>query len=178
VHHWSLADNLTSSIHLWLGLSEFVVGMGIAAGVSHLRYHRIPADCPRCGNSIRPSTQLTAPWFRSVSVPRLSIRQVSFGAPAVSAFKVPNFLTQARDATREWKTPAWAKGKWSGEQAPLLVGAGEAESSHEAYADDYDEDAAAVRPSLDVAPEPQQRTAVEEVVVTRKDKGKSTDSLV
>jgi hypothetical protein len=166
---WIVTKTFDSFIHAWLALRSFVIGTGLSSLFNRVRYRGIPADCPGCGSEIRPATPPTPPWFRSVTVPTLSYRQVSFSVPPV---KVPAIL----GSTKDWKTPAWMKGGTGPESESLIANEDGAEASDAAYRDDYDEDAVAVRPSID-APAAQQTSGstVEEVAVTKKDKGKGTD---
>ena len=59
-------------------------------------------------------------------------------------------LGQVKGAARDWKAPAWLKGRAEPESEPLIANQEGAEDSHEAYWDDSDEDANNVQPSVDV----------------------------
>jgi len=167
-----VADRIASFIHAWLAVREFVAGTGLGGAFTRVRYQGIPADCPGCGVNIRPATPPTPPWFDSVTAPNVPFRQVS----SVPAIKVPAILGQAKGAARDWKAPAWMKGASGPETESLIANQEGGEASQLGYRDDYDEDATNVRPSVDLPPVEEQASAVEEVVVSKKDKkGKGTD---
>ncbi|KAK3685336.1 hypothetical protein B0T22DRAFT_482312 [Podospora appendiculata] len=164
-------------IHLYLAVREFIAGLALHELTQWVAYQTVPADCPHCGNRIRPDALPSIPWYESVSAPQLSLPQFHFTLPAIPrpslhAFKAPEWKIKAP----EWKTPAWLKGRrQEGEYASLFVD--DAEERHGAYRDDPED--SVDEPSSTAAPLPE--PVVEEVVVGKKDtkrgKGSSSPAL-
>lgn len=113
---------------------------------------------------MRPESIETPPWFRKMSVPSFS-----WHGPAFSGATIPGM--SGAKGPRDWKAPAWMRGRQ--DVGPLL--AEDAERNRAPYHDDYDEDAMAVRASVDAPSQSQPSSAVEEVVVGKKDKGKGSE---
>lgn len=152
-------------IHTGLALQELFIGTGLAELAFRVRYQGIPVDCPGCGTNIRPSTPLTPPWFQSVSVPKISYRQIRAGVPVI--------LDRARGIGRDWATPARARGEAGHEGESLIANQEGVETGHGVYRDSYDDDAVNIRGSLDV-PDPEEAggPSAGEVVSRRDSKGK------
>ncbi|KAK3328061.1 hypothetical protein B0T19DRAFT_181916 [Cercophora scortea] len=164
-------------IHLYLAVREFIAGLALHELTQWVAYQTVPADCPHCGNRIRPDALPPIPWYESVSAPQLSLPQFHLTLPAIPrpslpAFKAPEWKIKAP----EWKTPAWLKGRrQEGQYAALFVD--DAEERHGAYRDDPEDSVGG--PSTGAAPLPE--PVVEEVVVGKKDtkrgKGSSSPAL-
>ncbi|KAK1753280.1 hypothetical protein QBC47DRAFT_404637 [Echria macrotheca] len=164
---------LNFTIHAWLALREFAVGVGLVDLIHYLMWHTVPPDCPHCGNQIRPETLKTPPWFRTMSLPAVSL-------PRPSLASVPRMMSGA-SGKHVFKAPAWMTGR-SQDMAPLLAEGAGTTQQHPPFHDEYDEDAEAVRPSLEVAAQESQGSqssqaaeVAEEIVVGKKNKGKGAD---
>ncbi|KAK4235628.1 hypothetical protein C8A03DRAFT_17642 [Achaetomium macrosporum] len=161
-------------IHLYLAAREFVAGLAIPGLVEYTAWRVVPADCPHCGNRLRPDSFPPIPWYETVERPKVSLSQIKFPTvprPSLPSFRAPRFA--ALKGPREWKVPNWMRGR-SQEYASLFVD--EEQSERDRYRDDPDgpfgepsgTTTVVATGSADPAP------VVEEVVVGKKDKkGKS-----
>jgi hypothetical protein len=144
-------------IHLYLALREFVAGLALPGLVEYTAWRLVPADCPHCGNRLRPDSLPPIPWYEAVERPRVTLP--FFGLPRFTGPK----------SGREWKVPNWMRGR-SEENANLFVD--DQQIERDRYRDDPEDPlgepsnttTVIVTGSADPVP------VVEEVVVGKKDK--------
>ncbi|KAK3308355.1 uncharacterized protein B0T15DRAFT_524226 [Chaetomium strumarium] len=152
-------------IHLYLAVREFVAGLAIPGLVEHTAWRLVPADCPHCGNRLRPDSLPPIPWYEAVGRPKVSLSSVS--RPSLPSFSAPKFTWLK--GRREWKVPNWLRGQ-SEEYASLFVD--DQQNERDRYRDDPDgtlgepsrTTTVVATGSADPVP------VVEEVVVGKKDK--------
>ncbi|KAH6626710.1 hypothetical protein B0J18DRAFT_455887 [Chaetomium sp. MPI-SDFR-AT-0129] len=107
-------------IHLFLAVREFVAGLAIPGLVEYTAWRALPADCPHCGNRLRPDSLPPIPWYETISRPKVSLPQVtvpSMSAPSLPSFTLPNF--PGFKGPREWGFPKWTSR--NGEYSRLLA---------------------------------------------------------
>ncbi|KAJ4302017.1 hypothetical protein N0V88_002150 [Collariella sp. IMI 366227] len=166
-----------SLIHSYLAAREFVAGLAIPGLIEYTAWRMVPADCPHCGNRLRPDTLPPVPWYETVSRPKVSMlrmRASSISRPSLPAFKLPKF--SSLKGPREWKVPAWMRGRKE-EDASLFVD--DAQNERDGYRDDPDDTIGGPSSHTSVVATGSAGPApvVEEVVVGKKDKrGKNGSS--
>lgn len=128
------ADENNSLIHLYLAVREFVAGLAIPGLVEYTAWRAVPADCPHCGNRLRPDSLPPIPWYETVSRPNVSLSQIrapSISRPSFPGLNLPRFPAFKRP--RVWKVPAWMRGR-SQEDATLFVD--DEQAARDRYRDD------------------------------------------
>ncbi|KAK3297128.1 uncharacterized protein B0H64DRAFT_473279 [Chaetomium fimeti] len=122
-------------IHSYLAARELVAGLAIPGLVEYTAWRVVPADCPHCGNRLRPDSLPPIPWYETVSRPKVSLPRItapSIPRPSLPSFSVPKF--SGLKGPREWKAPAWMRGR--NPDASLFVD--DEQNERDRYRDDPD----------------------------------------